>query len=271
MICDCGRPRKFFMHYPRYSVVDRLSVEIHADRAAMGTAAAQAVAAHLRDVITRQGEARVIFACAPSQDEFLLGLAAPAARDTPVDWSKVTVFHMDDYVGLDASNPQSFRYYLQQHLLRRVEVGRFYPLPAEESDTAAACSRYSALLAEKPIDMIFLGIGENGHIAFNDPAFADFDDPLLVKQVELDSVCRQQQVNDGCFASIEEVPKAALTLTVPVFRQARRLSIHVPGTRKATAVRATLRGPITPACPASILRIHPNATLYLDVESAQDL
>ncbi len=259
------------MHYPRYSIVDRLSVEIHADRAAMGMAAAQAVAAHLRAVITKRGEARVIFACAPSQDEFLLALSAPAAGEAPIDWGKVTVFHMDDYVGLTASNPQSFRHYLQQHLLRRVRVGRFHPLPAEEPDTAAACARYSALLAEKPIDMILLGIGENGHIAFNDPAVANFDDPLLVKRVELDSVCRQQQVNDGCFASIEEVPKAALTLTVPVFRQARRLSIHVPGARKAAAVHSALCGPIAATCPASILRVHPNAALYLDIESAQDL
>jgi glucosamine-6-phosphate deaminase len=252
--------------------VGHLAVRVFASRTALGQAAAHAAAAHLARTIRERGEARVIFACAPSQDEFLAALV-DASRHGPgaFDWARVAAFHMDDYVGLRGDHPQSFRTYLREHLLRHVTVGRFHPLPAEEPDTAAVCARYSALLAEKPIDLVCLGIGENGHIAFNDPPVADFADPHLVKVVELDPACRQQQVNDGCFPTLAEVPRRAFTLTVPVFRQAKTLSIHVPGSRKAAAVRATLEGPITTACPASILREHPAATLYLDRDSASQL
>lgn len=254
---------------PRYLTAGRLAVEIHADRPALGIAAARAAAAYLHDVIAARGEARVIFACAPSQDEFLASLIAESREGpTSVDWSRVTAFHMDDYVGLPGTHPQSFRHYLRTHLLSHVKVGQFHPLPAEEPDAAAVAARYSASLAEKPIDLICMGIGENGHIAFNDPPVADFEDPQLVKVVELDQACRQQQVNDGCFPTLADVPRHAFTLTVTVFRRATRLSIHVPGPRKAAAVKATVEGPIATACPASILRLHPAATLYLDVASA---
>ncbi len=257
---------------PYYTTAGRLAVEIHADRPALGLAAARAAAAYLRGVICERGEARVIFACAPSQDEFIAALIAVSKEAvTAVDWSKVTAFHMDDYVGLTAQHPQSFRHYLQTHLLQHVSLGRFHPLPAEEADTTAVSARYSALLAEKPIDLICLGIGENGHIAFNDPPVANFEDPQLVKIVELDDACRHQQVNDGCFPSFAEVPRHAFSLTVSVFRRARRLSIHVPGPRKAAAVKATIEGRITLECPASILRLHPDATLYIDAASAQSL
>jgi 6-phosphogluconolactonase/glucosamine-6-phosphate isomerase/deaminase len=175
----------------RYLTAGRLAVEIHADRPAMGEAAGRAAAAHLHDVIAAQGHARVIFACAPSQDEFLTSLiAASRSGHTAVDWSRVTAFHMDDYVGLAGTHPQSFRTYLREHLLRHVKVGAFHPIPAEEPDAAGVCARYTALLAEKPIDLICLGIGENGHIAFNDPPVADFEDPHLIKIVELDHACR---------------------------------------------------------------------------------
>jgi glucosamine-6-phosphate deaminase len=254
--------------HPQYLVRDRLAVEIHPDRLAMGRAAARAVAAFLRDTLAAQGAARVVFGCAPSQDEFIASLTAPEACGVDLDWGRLTVFHIDDYVGLAGDHPQSFRHYLQEHLLARVKVGRFHPIPAERPDRAGVCTDYAALLAEKPIDLICLGIGENGHIAFNDPQVAEFDDPSPVKVVELDALCRAQQVNDGCFASLDQVPGQAYTLTVPVFRQARRLSIHVPGPRKAKAVQATLLGPVAPTCPASILRLHPHATLYLDADSA---
>jgi glucosamine-6-phosphate deaminase len=253
----------------RYFVVDRLAVEVHPTRAAMGRAAAAAVAEYLRGCIASQGHARVVFACAPSQDEFLSALAGNAG--IPVDWGRVTAFHMDDYVGLNGEHPQSFRHYLREHFLSRAGVGTFHPLPAEEKDSAAVCTRYSELLAERPIDLICMGIGENGHIAFNDPPVADFEDPVRVKKVKLDGACRRQQVNDGCFPTIGEVPSHALTLTVPVFRTARRLSIHVPGPRKAAAVRAALDGPVATSCPASILRLHPNAALYLDQDAASGL
>lgn len=257
---------------PHYTTAGRLAVEIHADRPRLGAAAARAAAAYLHEVIAERGEARVIFACAPSQDEFLASLIELSRTgNTSVDWSRVTAFHMDDYVGLAGTHPQSFRHYLQEHFLKHVKIGKFHPLPAEEPDPAAVGARYSELLAAKPIDLICMGIGENGHIAFNDPPVADFGDPQLVKVVELDEACRVQQVNDGCFPNFDAVPKHAFTLTVSNFRRARRLSIHVPGPRKAAAVKATIEGRISTQCPASILRLHPNATLYIDAAAAKDL
>ena len=256
----------------QYRTAGRLAVEIHADRPALGRAAALAAAAYLHDVIAAKGEARVIFACAPSQDEFLAALLEASRQpNTSVDWSRVTAFHMDDYVGLYGAHPQSFRHYLRTHFLTHVKIGKFHPVPAEEPDSAAVCRHYSALLAEKPIDLICMGIGENGHIAFNDPPVADFEDPQLIKVVELDLTCRQQQVNDGCFPTLNDVPRHAFTLTVTVFRRARRLSIHVPGPRKADAVLATVEGEITTACPASILRLHRDAALHIDVAAAKGL
>lgn len=254
----------------RYLTAGRLALEIHADRPALGLAAARAAAAYLHDVIATQGEARVIFACAPSQDEFLSSLIEVSkAGHTSVDWSRVTAFHMDDYVGLKATHPQSFRHYLEAHFLSKVNVGRFHPLPAEEPDAKAVCARYSELLSEKPIDLICLGIGENGHIAFNDPPVADFEDSQLVKMVELDEACRNQQVNDGCFPTFADVPRHAFTLTVTVFRRARKLSIHVPGPRKADAVKGTIESPVSTSCPATILRLHSDATLFVDVAAAR--
>ena len=254
----------------RYFTAGRLAVEVHADRPALGLAAARTAAAYLHDVIAAKGEARVIFACAPSQDEFLSSLLEVSkSGHTAVDWSRVTAFHMDDYVGLKASHPQSFRHYLQTHFLSKVKIGRFHPVPAEEPDANAVCARYTALLSEKPIDLICLGIGENGHIAFNDPPVADFEDPHLIKVVELDEACRTQQVNDGCFPTFADVPRHAFTLTVSVFRRAKRLTIHVPGPRKAAAVQATIENPVATACPATILRLHPAATLYIDVAAAK--
>lgn len=250
--------------HPQYCVIDRLTVEIHADRAALGRAAARAAAECLRAAIADRGEARAVFGCAPSQDEFIGALTEPASG---VDWSCVTVFHMDDYVGLPASHPQSFRRWLEERLLSRVRVRKFHPIRAEESDSAAVCRSYEKLLRERPIDLVGAGFGENGHIAFNDPP-ADFDDSAWVRVVEMDEACRRQQVNDGCFPSLEAVPRRAITITVPVFRHARRLTAQVPGERKAEAVRAALRGPVSPRCPASILRTHPNATLFLEPASA---
>lgn len=252
----------------RHLVTGRLAVEIHANRVRMGRAAARAAAAWLHDVISAQGSARVIFACAPSQNEFLDALLDPVACGIALDWSRVTAFHMDDYLGLTADHPQSFRNYLRQHVLSRVPMGEFNPIVAEAADVNGFCREYTQLLRARPIDLICLGIGENGHIAFNDPPVADFEDPALIKVVELDDACRTQQVNDGCFPSFAKVPTHALSLTIPVFRQARRLSVHVPGKLKARAAAATVRDEISTLCPATILRTHPNATLYLDQASA---
>lgn len=249
---------------PSFATADHLMVETYPDRAAMGRAAARKVAAQLKEVLSVQAEARVIFACAPSQDEFLASLVDPAIAGTTINWQRIVAFHMDEYVGLAAEHPQSFRRYLREHLLRHVSIGSFHPIEADARDSDEVCRSYAGLLAERPIDLVCLGIGENGHIAFNDPPVAQFADRTLVKVVELDDACRRQQVNDGCFAKIAAVPTHAITLTIPVFLAARRLSVHVPGPRKAAAVAAALRGPISTLCPASILRTHPRATLYLD-------
>lgn len=249
---------------------DRLAIEIYPDRSALGTNAARAAGATLREIISRQGSARVIFACAPSQNEFLASLIEPAIAG-PIEWERITAFHMDDYVGLAATHPQSFRAYLHEHLLSRVNIGKFHPISGEDANLELVCASYSARLQEAPIDLICLGIGENGHLAFNDPPVADFNDRVLIKRVELDESCRQQQVHDGCFPTLASVPRHALSLTLPVFRDAKCLSVHVPGPRKAAAVKATIEGPISTACPASMLRQHPAARLYLDEDSAAAL
>jgi glucosamine-6-phosphate deaminase len=233
----------------------------------LGEAAAEFAAVVINEAIDARGEARVIFACAPSQNEFLAALIAH--QDDPIDWSKVTAFHMDDYVGFTASREESFRHYLHTHLLQQLPTRpRFHEIRAETPVLAKECARYTALLTAKPIDLVCLGIGENGHLAFNDPPVADFDDPHCIKVVELDDACRIQQVNDGCFPNFDAVPTHALTLTIPALFSARHVSACVPGPRKAEAVRATLLDPISTACPASILRTHPCATLHLDTASA---
>lgn len=244
-------------------------VSIHSNRQEMGFAAAKHVIEIVAKQISLTGAARVIFACAPSQDQFLESLVSDSVGQ--IDWSKVTAFHMDEYVGLPASHPASFRNYLHQHLLSKVNVGRFHPIAGEAPDSAHECARYAKLINEAPIDLICLGIGENGHLAFNDPPVADFEDPESVKTVQLDAICRQQQVNDGCFTSLDEVPLTAITLTLPVFRKATQLSIVVPGERKAQAVRSTCLGPVDTSCPASIVRTRRDAVLFLDSASAAQL
>jgi glucosamine-6-phosphate deaminase len=250
-----------------YFFVDRLGVEIHASRNAIGQAAGLAAADHLRSVLRRQGRARVIFACAPSQNEFLSTLTAQPG----IAWPQVTAFHMDEYVGLAAKHPASFRRYLREHLTGRVPVGRVRELRGEASNLEAECRRYARLLHEAPIDLVCLGIGENGHLAFNDPPVAAFNDRADVKVVTLDAACREQQVNDGCFPAFAAVPRQALTLTIPSLLSGGRLFCMVPGPRKAAAVVAALRHPISTACPASILRTCSAATLYLDRDSAAGL
>lgn len=242
---------------------DRLQVWVHPDRASAGVAAAREAAVAINAAVAGQGSARIVLACAPSQDEMLGALAA-----AKVDWPRVTVFHMDEYIGLEAGHLASFRRYLHGHFLSHVRPAAFHGISGEAADAAAECRRYAALLAVAPLDLVCLGIGENGHLAFNDPPVADFADPEPVKVVELDEACRRQQVNDGCFASLDEVPRRALTLTIPTLLSARRLIATVPGMRKATAVRAALREPVSTACPASALRTHASATLHLDPPAA---
>ena len=203
--------------------IDGVRVGIYADREQMGRAGATHVVTMLENLLERQNAVRIVVGSAPSQDEFFHHLTTPPLRDR-VDWGRVEVFHMDEYVGLTAEHPQSFRWYQQEHFVSKVPLKRFHPIEGEDPDVAAACQRYAALIAERPIDLVCLGIGENGHLAFNDPPVADFDDPEWVKLVELDEVCRQQQVNDGCFPTFDAVPRHAITLTLRVFAQALHLS-----------------------------------------------
>lgn len=248
--------------------VERLKVLVFDDRAAMGRAAADDVA---RAIAVRQasaGRANVVFAAAPSQNEVLAGLVA----GNSVDWSRVHAFHMDEYMGIDADHPASFRRYLNEHLFGLVGLAgdRLHLIPGERSERPLrTCLDYEDLLRANPIDVVCAGIGENGHLAFNDPPVADFLDPVLVKVVRLDTPCREQQVHDGCFRSIDEVPTHAYTLTVPALLSAPVLAVVVPGPRKAEAVLNTLKGPYNETCPASALRKHAGARLYLDRESAK--
>lgn len=249
---------------------DALSAEIFADRQSMGRAAARHVAGALAELQQRQEEVRIVVGSAPSQDEFFQHLVSSPCREA-VDWSKVVVFHMDEYLGLPADHPQSFRRYQQEHFVSKIPLKAFHGIRGEATDPEEECRRISELLAEKPIDLVCLGIGENGHLAFNDPPVADFDDPHWAKIVELDAACRQQQVNDGCFPDIGSVPTRAITLTLRVFREAGRLSGVVPAKTKAPAVAATLEGPVTSDCPATLCRRHPNARLFLDEDAASEL
>jgi len=245
----------------------RLAVEIHADRPAVGRAAAQLVSTHIRRLIERDGRASVIFASAPSQNEFL----AELRKDRAIDWTKVTAFHLDEYVGIPVTHPASFRRFLDDRLFDRLSVAAFHGLDGEAVDLAGECARYTALLREQPPGLAILGIGENGHLAFIDPPLCDFGDPATVRLVELDEPCRAQQVSDGGFPRIADVPRVALSLTIPYLLSVPAAVAIVPGPAKRAAITAALGGPVTRKCPASILRRHPQATLFLDEASAGGL
>ncbi|MCS7460977.1 glucosamine-6-phosphate deaminase [Paenibacillus doosanensis] len=242
--------------------VDRLKVNIYANRELLGAAAGSHVADKMKELLSSKNRIRMIFAAAPSQNEFLQALCSAEG----IDWERVTVFHMDEYIGLAPQAPQRFGSFLSERLFDRVNPGVVHLIDSS-GDIEAECKRYAALLGEAPVDIVALGIGENGHIAFNDPPVADFNDSALVKSVELDMPCRRQQVNDGCFASLEDVPTHALTLTIPTLFSGAHLYCMVPGATKTAAVRQTLGGPISTECPSTILRRHPDCTLYVDTDS----
>jgi glucosamine-6-phosphate deaminase len=248
----------------RIERVGLLKVEVHPTRAAMGFAAAAACRRRIQEAVARRGLCRMIFAAAPSQNELLTELRT--AEDIP--WERIVAFHMDEYQGLMALAPQRFSNFLRKALFDHVPLKGVCLLDTGGLPIADEMQRYISLLNEAPIDLVCLGVGENGHIAFNDPHVADFNDPFLVKEVELDESCRLQQVHDGAFASLEVVPERAITLTVPALTRGESLFCVVPGPRKALAVKTMLTGPIDESCPASVLRRHPDCTLYLDDESA---
>ncbi|HEY6290854.1 MAG TPA: glucosamine-6-phosphate deaminase [Terriglobia bacterium] len=244
-----------------------LRIEVHSSRKAAGEAAARAAAESLQACALRAREFAVIFATGASQIETLRALTS--IPDLP--WDRVTGFHMDEYVGLAADHPASFRRYLREHLTERVSMREFCEIDGTSADPASVCHEYAHKLRSHQPQLCLLGIGENGHLAFNDPAEADFEDPLDMKIVGLDSVCRQQQVAEGWFRSLEDVPQRAMTLTLPTLLRVPKLIASVPGSRKARIVRRTLEEPISTACPATILRRHPDVTAYLDEESAAEL
>lgn len=248
-------------------LADRLRVRIYPDRKSMGEAAAADIAAAIRRVLAEKECCNMIFAAAPSQNEVLAALAA----DKTVDFARINAFHMDEYCGLAPSAPQGFGNFLRAAIFEKAPFRSVHYLNGNAVDIPAECARYGALLEAFPTDIVCLGIGENGHIAFNDPPVANFRDPVLCKQVALDPVCREQQVHDGCFSALEQVPTHALTLTVPALCRGKEMFCVVPAATKANAVYATVRGSFGEHCPATVLREHPAAILYLDADSAAKL
>ena len=238
-------------------------VRVFDDRHAMGRAAADDVAAELRQRLARQSGVRMVFAAAPSQQEMLDRLAAADG----VDWTRVTAFHMDEYLGLPEHAPERFAQWLRTAVFDRLPFAAVHTIePGDDPDATAAA--YAELLAEGPVDVVCCGIGQNGHLAFNDPPVADLDDPLDVKVVELDDACRRQQVDDECFARLEDVPRRAITLTIPRLLRADRIFCVVPGELKRDAVVNALTAPVSEEHPATALRTHPDVTLYVDAAAA---
>ena len=264
MIATTRREMKMIKGTEPYQTekVEQLQVNVYKDREEMGVSAAVEVIQKMKELLLKQNQVRMIFASAPSQNEFLETLS----KAEGIDWTRVTAFHMDEYIGLPANSSQKFSAFISEHLFSLVKPGKVHLIEGFD-DIEEECRHYGELLKEMPIDIVCLGIGENGHIAFNDPPVADFNDPVLVKVVALDDASRQQQVNDDCFASFEEVPSSAITLTIPALLSAGHLFCIVPGSTKREAVQRALFGPIHTDCPASILRSHPNCTLFLDVDA----
>lgn len=248
---------------------DNLKVWIADNRADMGQLAAMDCATTLRYLLSIQDTVSMIFAAAPSQNETLAALCA----ELDIDWSRVIAFHMDEYVGLSSDHPQSFGTYLREHIFAKLPFKEVHYIHGDALDPTAECERYGKLLREHPVDIVCLGIGENGHIAFNDPGdehiprVADFHDPAPIKLAALDPICRMQQVHDGCFATMDDVPTHAYTLTIPSLTNAGHLFCTVPAATKAEAVWHTCHDPITEACPATIMRTHPHAVMYCDCDS----
>ena len=245
--------------------VDKLSVEIYENRTLMGQAAARDIKAKIARLLCEKSEINMIFAAAPSQKDVLQALV----EDKEIEWGRINAYHMDEYIGLDKTAPQGFGNFLKAHIFSLVPFKSVHYIDATATDAEKEAARYGKRLEDNPTDIVIMGIGENGHIAFNDPPVADFQDKKTVKCVKLDETCRRQQVNDGCFESIDKVPTHALTLTVPTLVRASYLFCIVPAPSKAQAVYETLNGSVDEHCPASILRTHDNAKLYLDNESSK--
>ncbi len=249
---------------PKSFRVDALEVRIYPRQEEMAAAGAAVAREHLAMCVARQGGARVILATGNSQLQFLERLIELGG----VNWSKVTLFHMDEYLGIDANHPASFRRYMRDRVESRLKPYQFHYIEGDALEPLKECERYARLVRALPIDLCCLGIGENGHLAFNDPPVADFDDPLTVKRVKLDEPCRRQQVGEGYFTEVAAVPQYAFTLTIPELCSAKKMIGIVPEKRKAVAVKNALHGPVSTACPGSFLRKQGHGTLFLDADSA---
>lgn len=246
---------------------EKLPVSVYESNEKMGLAAALDAREILQAALAERAQANIILATGNSQLSFLHAL-----RDLDgIDWGRINVFHMDEYLGIDPTHPASFPLFLKQHILDAVQPGKFYPVPGQPEVVERACADYAELLRSHPADLVALGFGENGHLAFNDPPYAEFDDPTWVKVIKLDERSRQQQVGEGHFATLDDVPTHAITLTIPALLAPRRILAIVPEARKAEAVRTCLTEPVSEARPGSILRQVNHTQLYLDPESAAEL
>lgn len=239
-----------------------MKIEIHEDKFALGRAAAARAAQIVREAIAARGKARILVATGNSQLQFLDALT----QEPDVRWGEVEMFHLDEYVGLSIAHAASFRKYLHDRFIAKTRIGRYHLLDGEH-DPERACRETGAALAESPVDVAFAGIGENGHLAFNDPP-ADFQTEKPYMIVRLDEACRRQQVGEGWFPTLADVPERAISISVRQLMKANTILCVVPEARKATAVKRCLEGVVSPLAPASILQTHPDATVYLDRESA---
>lgn len=244
--------------------VEPLNIGIFESKETLGQAAAQDAAKRIREAIQKRGKARLVFSAANSQ----LDMVSSLADEVGIDWNAVEVFHVDEYVGLSTAHPASFGGWLKRHVAERMRPAEAQYLAGDASDLVHECERYAELLKREPIDICFLGIGENGHIGFNDPHEANFYDRQTVRIVTLDERCRLQQVGEGHWPNLSSVPTRGLTITCPALVNATYIICCVPGRNKAEAVRNALEGPISTECPASIIRKHSDATLFLDIQSA---
>lgn len=244
-----------------------LTVKIYNTRQEVGEIAAKEASEEIKKVIMQTGKCNIIFAAAPSQNEFLEVLA----NDKTIDFSKINAFHMDEYIGIPSDAPQGFGNFLKEKIFSKVSFKTVNYINGNAIDVDEECDRYKMLLQNNPIDVVCMGIGENAHIAFNDPHVAKFNDEKMVKVVDLDEKCRIQQVNDGCFKHIDEVPTHAITLTIPTLISVNRIFCMVPSQTKANAVFNTVNSEISEKYPATILKKHNFAIMYLDKDSAQKI
>ncbi len=248
----------------KQQIFNYLAIEVYENRELMGAKAALAVSEKINSLLQQQDHVNIIFASAPSQNEFLDALSL----DKTVDWTRVNAFHMDEYIELPENDPRTFASFLQKKIFGRVPLNSINYINGNAPNIGAECRRYAKLITQYPPDIICMGIGENGHLAFNDPHVADFNDPYLVKMVKLDAACRQQQINDACFNALADVPAYAITLTLPALMKGKFIYGVIPTEKKAEAVYNTLYGEIEEKHPSSILRKHVNATLFLDKKSS---